>query len=369
MHEWRKNLISDEQLNYKILENREQIIIYGLGFRGCLLLQLLRENGIMPIAVCDASPSLQGNTIAGSIVVAPDDLAQEPKSALVLVTPEHYTAQITRVLTALGFRKFLYSDNGVVALKIAKEFGEISNETKQQLLAESKSKMHFVCSCLKDDKSRAIFDARIEFEFNGNYEELERYYEPDQYFASGIVELDENEVFVDCGGCTGDTAEEFARWSNNKYKRIYTFEPDEICYYAAKAYIHGKRLRNVTLLKLGAGRDKGEARFSSIVNGASNINEQGDAVIQIDSIDNLLYDKEHVTYIKMDVEGAEMDALIGASKVIGRDKPKLAISLYHKIGDFYEIPYYLMNAYEGYDYYIRQHSNNSETVLYAIPQK
>lgn len=368
MYEWKENLISDEKLNQRILDNREQIIIYGMGYNGCMLLQKLRENDITPIAVCDADKELCGTTISGCVVVPPEQLAAQPKSALVCITPENHIAQITRVMEELGFHYFLYSGSGAATLSIAKAFAEIPGEEKDRMASEDRDKMDFVRSHLKDEKSKAIFDAIIDFQFNGNYERLEGFYELNQYFADGLVQLEENEVFIDCGGNHAETAEEFINRVNNTHKAVYTLEPDEICYYAAKACIKRKKLRDVTLLALGLGRGKGEARFSSVGGGSSNINDQGDIVIQIDSIDNLLYDKERVTYIKMDIEGAEMDALLGATKTIARDKPKLAVCLYHKTGDFYELPYYLMNTYEGYDYYIRQHANNSETVLYAIPK-
>jgi hypothetical protein len=70
----------------------------------------------------------------------------------------------------------------------------------------------------------------------------------------------------------------------------------------------------------------------------------------------------------MDIEGAEMDALTGAHNIISKHRPKLAVCLYHNISDLWEIPYYLMNTYPDYNYYIRQHHCFLETVLYAVPK-
>lgn len=88
------------------------------------------------------------------------------------------------------------------------------------------------------------------------------------------------------------------------------------------------------------------------------------------SIDEIVYSEESpkVTFIKMDIEGAELESLKGAQKVIQRDKPKLAICIYHKPEDMVELPLYIKELVPEYKFYIRHHSNFiNETVLYAIP--
>ena len=80
-----------------------------------------------------------------------------------------------------------------------------------------------------------------------------------------------------------------------------------------------------------------------------------------------LMNKEEVTFIKMDIEGAELKALKGAKNIILRDKPKLAISIYHKPEDIVEIPLFIKELVPEYKLYIRHYSNDSiETVLYAV---
>ena len=74
-----------------------------------------------------------------------------------------------------------------------------------------------------------------------------------------------------------------------------------------------------------------------------------------------------VTFIKMDIEGAELEALKGSSKIIKKYMPKLAISLYHKKDDILEIPLYIKELVPEYKLYIRHYSNAGvETVLYAV---
>ncbi|MCM1303087.1 MAG: FkbM family methyltransferase [Lachnospiraceae bacterium] len=69
----------------------------------------------------------------------------------------------------------------------------------------------------------------------------------------------------------------------------------------------------------------------------------------------------------MDIEGAEMEALTGACKTIQKNRPKLAICIYHKYEDLYRIPMYVKSLVPEYRIYIRHYSDTpSETVMYAI---
>jgi hypothetical protein len=73
-----------------------------------------------------------------------------------------------------------------------------------------------------------------------------------------------------------------------------------------------------------------------------------------------------IDFIKLDIEGAEASALRGASRTIREDKPRLAISLYHRLQDFYELPLLLRGLNPGYRFAIDHYSIHSEeTVLYA----
>ena len=79
-----------------------------------------------------------------------------------------------------------------------------------------------------------------------------------------------------------------------------------------------------------------------------------------------IYVDEKITFIKMDIEGAEQKALHGAGKIIKKYRPKLAISVYHLPNDIIEIPLMIHNMVSEYQLFLRHHySNHWETVLYA----
>ena len=87
--------------------------------------------------------------------------------------------------------------------------------------------------------------------------------------------------------------------------------------------------------------------------------------VQVTAMDEVI--KDRVSFIKMDIEGAELRALRGAKYLIQKYKPKLAISIYHKPEDIIDIPNYIVDLVPEYKFYIRQYSYGyCETVLYAI---
>ena len=85
------------------------------------------------------------------------------------------------------------------------------------------------------------------------------------------------------------------------------------------------------------------------------------------ALDEVL-DKKRVTFIKMDIEGAEREAILGAKKIISEQKPKLAISVYHHPKDILVLPKLILHINGDYTFYLRHYAlSTSETVLYAIP--
>jgi hypothetical protein len=78
---------------------------------------------------------------------------------------------------------------------------------------------------------------------------------------------------------------------------------------------------------------------------------------------------EKVDFIKMDIEGAEANALVGAQKTIAKFRPKLAICVYHKKDDFYSIPTLINQICPDYSFHLDHYTiHREETVLYAAPK-
>lgn len=194
--------------------------------------------------------------------------------------------------------------------------------------------------------------------------------EEEQYFSLDELYHDDNEVFVDVGSLDAKTAIQFSKWSGT-YKKIYCIEPDKENIKKCIDNIYNNGLINKTeLVKSGAWSMDGDLYINSMGNGMSSVTmKESNAYcdkIAVNKLDTILKNKK-VTFIKMDIEGAELEALYGAREIISGQTPKLAISIYHKPEDIVELINLIMNYNDNYRFYLRHYSVVSwDTVLYAI---
>lgn len=230
----------------------------------------------------------------------------------------------------------------------------------------------WVFTRLADEESKRVFTNLIQFRLVPDMQFIEAAFDPDhhQYFDKNIVSCGPDEVFVDCGGFIGDTTEDFIK-QYKTYKKIYVYEPSGDNIVSCKENL--KQYRNVEVRQCGVGEKEerlaisGSGSPSSFV-GAGEGKEESDTIAII-SLDSSI--EEKVTFIKMDIEGFEIPAIIGAKKHIKEDSPKLAICTYHIISDMWEIPKLIDSINPNYEFYFRHYmkTQNWETVLYAIPKK
>ena len=182
-----------------------------------------------------------------------------------------------------------------------------------------------------------------------------------------------NTAFVD-GGCfdLGDSIR-FSTWCGGQYTRIFAFEPDPACYATCVENAKREGLERVELIQSGLAAEVGTASFFAEGHGSSRIvqSESGNQIqtIQTVSIDATVGDTT-IGFVKLDVEGAELSVLRGAETVIQRDRPFLAVCVYHRPGDLLDITSYLHSLVPEYRFYLRHYSVwSTETVLYATASR
>jgi FkbM family methyltransferase len=189
-------------------------------------------------------------------------------------------------------------------------------------------------------------------------------YIPNEQYFPEFLEL-EKEVFADLGGFEGETTLEFITRCPN-YKAVYFFEPDHNNLdIATKNLSH---YSNIHFIAKGLSNAPAELKFNNNCGSASgSISESGNITIQVDALDNLVSD--HITFIKMDIEGAESLAIEGATSHILNDHPKIAIAVYHKSDDFWQIPTQILAIRNDYDLHLRHYTEGTdETVMYFLPK-
>lgn len=183
----------------------------------------------------------------------------------------------------------------------------------------------------------------------------------EQYFD--VFEPMEEEIFVDCGAYDGETTKQFKKWSKDDASRSYIFEPIKAQYEFVKNRVDRGELVNCEAFCAAVWNRNETLTFKENTSGSGIVCDEGvfvDAVL----LDEVIKDK--VTFIKMDIEGAELEALEGAKNTILKYRPRLAICLYHKPSDIFTIPAKLLELVPDYRFIIRHYSTYRwETVLYA----
>ncbi len=181
------------------------------------------------------------------------------------------------------------------------------------------------------------------------------------YCDEEILNITNEDILVDGGCYDGTSSIDVNSIPGNGIKKIYAFEPDEKHYHKCEKFL--QNLEHTILIKKGLFDKDGTISFMSQDGEGSLICEEGTEKIDICKIDTEASD---ATFIKMDIEGAELKALMGAKETIVKNKPKLAISIYHKPEDIIEIPKYLKTLVPEYKFYLRQYTMSYlECVLYA----
>ena len=184
-----------------------------------------------------------------------------------------------------------------------------------------------------------------------------------QYFD--YLKSNENEIFIDVGSLDGLTSVDFVSWATKGYDYIYAFEANQNSVKNAEIIFKAFEIKGQVVNK--GLWDKEETINFKVDDqpGASMISESGSAKIETVTLDDFLNVKK-TTLIKMDIEGAEFKALLGAEKTIKKYRPRLAISIYHKPEDILELPTLLLEMQPDYKFALRQYApNGHETILYA----
>ena len=234
---------------------------------------------------------------------------------------------------------------------------------------ENQERLNAVMNMLADDKSRIVLGGVLSYLTDRTPISKKNYSSKDQYFVEDIIHVDQNEVFIDGGAYTGDTIRELlkiVKKQKQKIKKIIAFEPNEMNYkMLQKNY---GRLKHIELIKKGLSDKEGVLLFQEFGNASKVTKNEKEATTRIPviNIDNVPACKD-ATWIKMDIEGSELDALHGAKETILRNHPKLTICIYHSNEHMLGIAEYIHKIVPEYKLYIRHHTNCSEeTVLYAI---
>ena len=192
------------------------------------------------------------------------------------------------------------------------------------------------------------------------------------YFALPNFVENNCQIIVDAGAYVGDTLEEYVKRGTEGVK-IYAFEPYDKAITALERRV--RRLKSewmlnkddITIVPAGVGAETKKISFSQGGNPTMiKPNKHGNLELPVYSLDDYFKGKEPFTLLKADIEGGEMDMLIGAKEIIQKVKPKMTLCIYHSPSDFARIIEYVKTLVPEYRLAVRNHyPDHKDTTLYC----
>ncbi len=250
----------------------------------------------------------------------------------------------------------------------------VDNIRYDDYLMQNAAKLEAVYDILADSKSKDIYEKYIHGAGNSHintkykYTILDSVRDGNYYLGGDIIKLDENEVFVMAGAYGGIDSIKFAEQTKGKYSHIVTFEPDKENFLKAKENLESYGLQRYHIFNEALYSKDCTLYFAADGDMGSKIENTGTIEVKAVTLDGCM---ERLgiwpSYIRLDVEGAEAEALLGTKKIIENHQPKLQISIYHKKEDIFELPLLIKKLNPKYDIYIRAHADLlCSMVCYAI---
>ena len=245
---------------------------------------------------------------------------------------------------------------------------EISIPFFEQFRVDYESHNEFYCSLrklLNDDRSVRVYDDLLNYRLNHELSAMEEYQVnvKTQYFEDFLT-FNRGDIFADVGGYDGATTIEFISRCP-EYKSVYVFEPSKINYEKLKQNLIG--MKSIYCINKGLSNKEKVLRFSEGLGSRSGVSANGSDEIRVGKLDDLV--PEPITFLKMDIEGSEHEALLGAKETILSSHPTLAISVYHNPEDLRKITTIVLGIRSDYKLYLRHYTEGTdETVMFFVPE-
>lgn len=365
-----KEALTVEKL--KRMTGGRKVILYGAGYLGIILLRGFREIGIFPAAFADINPQKQGSTLEGLPVISPEEIRGQFNEVFIVVSmyrKDSLFLNIKAMLNKLGH----YSVIHVLQLRSLREL--MTNQPlplyiEGNILPDNIDKIKTFYNLLSDDISRDTFISLLRFMFINEDTPINAYPINEQYFDYGIYKKIDNECFIDCGAFDGGVMQIFL--GNVKYQldRYIGFEPDPDNYKRLQeriANLDESLSERINTHNLALGDIKEQLCFENFGQSNSAFSSTGSIKVDAVRLDDFL-EGVKPSFIKIDVEGCEKKVIQGGLKLINSCHPLMAVSVYHRPCDLWEIPLWLKNLYPDYRIYLRSYMNLMETVCYAVPE-
>lgn len=217
-----------------------------------------------------------------------------------------------------------------------------------EFVQENAERLKHIYNLLADDTSKKVFENAVRYKLTGDIKYLFECETPPEEVYQNLLKLGSGETYFDLGAYRGDTVAEFLSFVSG-YKKIVAVEPDFKTY--NKLCTATENLKDILNINACISDVLGDTTFNMNGSRGSSIG-YGKKVIKSVTVD-ALSEKFTPTYLKMDIEGAELSALKGAKNTVTQFKPKMQIATYHRSEDLFLLPETVLDFRKDYKIYLR----------------
>lgn len=317
------------------------IVLYGMGNGADKIIKVLEEKKIKYNGVFSSDGfQRKGKTFHGFPVLSLKDFEEKYGRLTVLMCFGSARKEVIENVKAIKEKHDFFAPDVPI-------YGDILFDNS--FYEKTKNEHNEIYNMLIDSTSKKVFENTVKYKLSGDVDYLFSAETPIDEAYNNILKLKHNETYLDLGAYRGDTVFEFIDRTDGNYTEIIAVEPDIKTF--NKLSLACTDIKNLTLINAPISDECKKDYFS--MNGSRGSNKDGNGqLVEYRTADSIVGEKQ-VSYIKVDIEGAECDFINGAVNTIKNNKPKMMISCYHRSDDLINIPKAVFNIRNDYKLYMR----------------
>jgi FkbM family methyltransferase len=366
-----------ESSEFDRLSGGRPLVLMGAGGLGRRALAGLRKHGVEPLAFVDNGRS--GTVLDGVRVLAPADAAREYGSRAAFVVTiwganrPHRFAHSREQLSALGCDVVVPFPP--LFWKYADALLPFYLQDLPSRLVAQRAQVLDTFDIWEDEASRGEYVAQVRFRARADFDGLPHPIDHPQYFPRDLFAWSDDEWIVDGGAYDGDTVRALSDVHGNRFGHLLALEPDPANFaklQATVAALPADVRARVDCRQAAVASTRSVLHLDATgtaSSATSAVATAGTIAVAAETIDGLTAGA-HPTFIKLDIEGFEIDALEGAKGTIRRESPVLAVCVYHQQDHLWRIPRLLREWNPDSAFFLRPHNEEGwDLVCYAVPRR
>jgi len=347
----------------------EKLVLFGAGPLGKDVLAGLRKVGVEPLAFADNNRDRWHQQVMGLPVLSATEAVELYGKTACFVVTIYQGSSVRRQLESLGCQRV------VACAPLLWKYADIFiPQCGLELPHRFREQCHNIRQCyarLGDELSKRDLREQLLWRYWLDFSALSPPLDAsDTYFPRDLLSPVPDEVFVDCGSFDGDSIRSFNRHWGGEFRHAFAFEPDPANRGALATNMEAMGIGDrVTVMPYAVGNINGQVSFALNSSASSHVTTQdAGATVECRRLDDIEWPLVP-TYIKMDIEGAEPEALAGGSELLRRHQPVLAVCTYHRSEHLWQIPNLIRSIAPEYNLFLRRYAEECwEGVCYAIPK-